>query len=127
MNIPEAAHFELINWSRFCWEGAYPYPLPATHCFSFEHHYQAPSDLGDKDAPPPRIVANAHRALIVQGVYQILPINSRLVLRAEYPQRRASGRAEYGMVGAARRLHIRLSEYEYALQRAVDKVQEAFA
>lgn len=126
MRVPDIAHFELMNWSRFCWEGTYPHPLPANHCYSFEHNYLAPSDMGNEDAPAPRILANARNAMRVQSVYIALPLIQRLVLRAEYPQRHESGRAAYGKVGAARKLHISLSEYEYSLLSAVAKVMEEF-
>ena len=125
--IPDIAHFELMNWSRFCWEGPYPHPLPPTHCYSFEHNYIAPSDMGNDDKPVSRIFANAHNAMRVQNVFIMLPTTQRLVIRAEYPKRHESGRAEFGMVGASRRLHMKLSEYEYALSAVVSKVMEEFA
>ena len=126
MRIPDAAHHELMNWARYCWEGPFPHPLPPTHCYSFEHNYLAPSDLGSNDAPEPRIMANSTNALRVQRVFVLLPVVQRLVLRAEYPQRHSSGRAEFGIVGASRRLHISSSEYEYALHAAASKVIEEF-
>jgi len=123
---PEWVHLELINWSRFCWEGAYPHPLPPRHCTSIEYRYINPSIYGKDDAPPPHILANAHHAMRVQNVFIALPDIQRLVLIAEYPKRMESGRADHGIVGAARRLRIRVAEYEYALSCAGIKVMHAF-
>ena len=127
MRIPDLAHFELINWSRYCWEGSFPHPLPPSHCYSFEHNYLAPSDMSNEDAPKPRIPANEYNAKRVQKVFMALPTAQRLVLRAEYPMRHVSSRKEFGMVGAARKLHISLCEYEYALHSAASKVMEEFS
>ena len=125
-SFPDWVHDELCNWARFCWEGEYPQPVPPNHCYSFEHNYLAPSDMGCDDAPSTRILANARHALIVQDVYVVLPITQRLVLRAEYPQRIESGRAEFGKIGAARRLKMRVSEYDAALTAAAGSVRRAF-
>ena len=124
---PEWVHFELINWSRFCWEGSYPHPLPPRHCTSIECRYLAPSVSEENESTePPYILANAHNAMRVQNVFIGLPETQRLVLIAEYPKRRESGRADHGTVGAARRLRIRVAEYEYALSCAGIKVMHAF-
>ena len=82
--------------------------------------------MSNDDAPEPRIQANAKNAMIVQSIYVALPITQRLVLCAEYPKRHESGRVAYGIVGAARKLKISVSEYEHALSVAFTKVMEAF-
>ena len=127
MRIPDIAYFELCNWSRYCWEASYPHPLPSTHCRSFEHHYIAPSDMSNDDKPEQKPYANAQRAMRVQNVFTVLPTTQRFVLIAEFPKSNTSGRVDHGMIGAARRLHISLAEYEYALSAAVEKVMEEFA
>ena len=127
MIVHELAHFELINWARWCWLGRFPHPLPPEHCASYEHHYLAPSDLGDSDAPPSRILPNAQNARRVQAIYDALPETQRQVIRAEYPQFRQSGRAEHGRHWMARHLGIAVSEYDYALQVVSGLVMEEFA
>ena len=68
----------------------------------------------------------ASRALVVDAVWRNLPNVPKQVLRAEYPQYHSSGRAEFGRVGAARRMRMRLHEYEAALCVAADRVWNAF-
>lgn len=63
---------ELRNWARWCWSGAWPHPLPPSHCASIEHRYVAPSDIGaelDADEIARRIPIVRERAEIVHRVY----------------------------------------------------------
>ena len=124
---PSWVHLELVNWTRYCWQGSWPHPIPPDHCTSIESRYLAPAGDTMNDEPPrPRPIINAHRAMWVQDIYDGLPQMPKLVLRAEYPQYQQSGRAEFGMAGAARRLKISLREYEENLTVAVGRVWDAF-
>jgi hypothetical protein len=123
-HFPEWLHYELLNWSRWCWQGAWPHPLPPSICGSAERDYtRFRADSSSDDARP--IPPNASRALIVDGVWHGLPPAPRQVLRAEYPQYHASGRAELGRCGAARRLRMSLRDYEAALGVAASRVWDA--
>ncbi len=119
-------HFELQNWSRWCWLGAWPHPLPKQQCVSLEGNYRRFGDDSTTesvdDKPIPVCEENARR---VQAVYDTLPHVAQQVLRAEYPQRRESGRAEHGVAAAARWLGMRASEYEAALSAAIYRVEQA--
>lgn len=127
--IPDAVHEELLNWSRWCWLGAWPHPLPPTHCGSLEAQYRAPLNVNFDESqeapPPPRIRPNERHARMVQETWEKLPNFERLVLKAEYPGRESAGRNE-GRLVAARRLGIDEWAYDRHLQSAVLKVQEAF-
>ena len=64
---------ELRNWARWCWSGAWPHPLPPSHCASIEHRYLAPSDLSaevDAEEIARRIQIVRDRAEIVHRVYR---------------------------------------------------------
>ena len=123
--FPDWLHHELLNWSRWCWLGAWPHPLPPSHCGSVERDYTRFGVDGSADDARP-IPPNESRALIVNGVWRDLPAAPRQVLRAESPQYHESGRAEFGRVGAARRMRMCLREYEAALCVAAGRVWEAF-
>ena len=123
--FPDWLHHELLNWSRWCWQGALPHPFPPSHCASVEHEYTRLRAEGSSDEARP-IPANETRALIVDGVWRTLPPLPKQVIRAEYPQYQASGRAEFGRVGAARRLGLSLHDYEAALTVAGGRVWDAF-
>lgn len=124
MRIPDAVHEELLNWSRWCWLGEWPHPLPATHCGSLESQYRAPPDWNPDDMPEaPYIRPNERQARRVQGVYEGLDGCGRLVLKSEYPGRRERGtRTE-----AAHRIGLTLPQYENWLQIAVNRVEAEFA
>jgi hypothetical protein len=127
MRIPDAVHEELLNWSRWCWLGAWPHPLPPTHCGSLESQYRAPPDWNPDDAPEaPYIRPNERNARRVQEVYNLLPGPQRQVLKAEYPGRSTSGRTE-GKATAAARLGMPEWAYDRHLQAAINRVEEAFA
>lgn len=64
---------ELRNWSAWCRSGAWPHPLPQSHCASIEHRYMAPSDMGaevDAEEIARRIPIIRDRAEIVHRVYR---------------------------------------------------------
>ncbi len=129
MRIPDTAHAELLNWSRWCWLGAWPHPLPATHCGSGESAYRAPPEYDDEvsGAPEPlRIRPNERNAKIVQTIWERLPQEARLVVKAEYPGRVTSGRDE-GRQAAANNIGVSLGQYEAALEWAAFRVEAAFA
>lgn len=122
---PTWVHEELMNWSRWCWRGAYPHPLPHTACGSVERNYQRISEEATAENARP-IPPNEAYARIVQAAWEAMPHLPRQVLRAEYPQRHESGRVEHGRNGAAVRLQISLEQYEAALSVASYKVMKAF-
>lgn len=126
IHIPDQVHAELVNWSRWCWTGEWPHPLPATHCGSIESQYKPPASWIEdaEDAMrQPTIRPNAQRAQIVQGVYDRLEGYGRLVLKSEYPCRAQRGTREQ----AARRIGITLYQYENWLAYAVRQVEGAFS
>ena len=121
-HIPEWLRHELLNWSRYCWSGAYPHPLPPQTCRSIEKHYQRISEDGDASVDRP-IQPIISQALRVQAIWEAMDHLPKQVLRAEYPQRHASGRAEAGRSAAARWLGISVSSYDSALSTACYQVQ----
>lgn len=128
--IPEAVHYELLNWSRWCWVGEWPHPMPATHCGSLESQYRAPPEWNEEasnEAPRASYIRpNDRTARVVQSVYDRLEQPQRLVLRAEYPARHESGRV-HGKATAATKLGLPLWAYDMHLQTAVREVGEAIA
>lgn len=121
---PEWVHHELENWSRWCWQGKFPHPLPSQTCASFEKNYRRHGEEEEQleDRPIP---ANADRAKIVQTVWDSLSPRQQQVLRAEYPQRHTSGRL-HSMARAAKNLGMSADAYEAALCRAANSVKLAF-
>ena len=122
--VPDRIHKELLNWSRWCWLGPWPHPLPPTSCASAERAYRAPPECNDEVAgtpPPPPIQPNERNALRVQAVWDGLHDKPRLVLKAEYPAH------EGPRIEAARRLRMTLGEYETHLRYAVGRVEAEFA
>jgi hypothetical protein len=104
--VPNEVHHELLNWSRWCWTGAWPHPgmVPI---------------LEDDEAPrlaPPHEAS----ARVVQAAWDGMHVEARLVLRAEYPGRSGEGRA----VDAAR-LGMSLQRYEDVLAWAARRIEEA--
>ena len=124
-HFPEWLHHELLNWSRWCWLGAWPHPLPPSHCGSAERDYTRfrVDVCPDEPRPIPPIES---RALIVDDVWHRLPQAPKQVLRAEYPQYHDSWRAEFGRAGAARRMGLALGDYEAALCVPAGRVWDAF-
>ena len=118
--FPDWVHWELLNWARWSWEGSYPHPLPSQTCGSVEGEYQPPR-YDSCDEPVRRIKADEGMALIVDRAWKSLPDTQRLVLAVEYP-RRNDYNWDHGRVGIARKLKIRLTEYEDAFFAAVEKV-----
>lgn len=126
--IPDKIHEELLNWSRWCWLGEWPHPLPATKCGSLESGYRAPPDWNPDDPPlPPRIRPNERHAKRVQAVYQGFldegKAEGALVLKAEYPCRAERGTRTQ----AAHRIGLTVQQYENWLQVAVNRVEAEFA
>lgn len=124
IRIPDAVHQELLNWSRWCWQGEWPHPLPATHCGSLESGYRAPPDWNPDDDPAPLpIKPNERNARMVQEVYDAETQETRQVMKAEYPCRREhqSRQAAAASIGIAEWL------YEEILEHAIRRVEVAFA
>ncbi len=124
-HYPAWLHRELVNWSRWCWSGGWPHPLPPDHCASLEGEYIAPPYFEDEAPPPKPAPINPETARVVDGVWYRMPDGPRLVLRDEYPMYGQSGRAEFGKVGAARRLKMSLKLYEDNLVVAIGRVWTA--
>ena len=113
--IKDWVHQELQNWSRWCWSGAYPHPLPTETCASIEKHYNRTNDEGT-DPPERAIMPNIRNAERVQAIWETLPYLPKQVLRAEYPQR------NNGRKTACRRLGINEDGYLSALHSACYKI-----
>jgi hypothetical protein len=124
--IPSWVHEELLNWSRWCWEGAYPHPFPPDHCASIEHNYRrtAAEDYSDEAPPSKPIPANRENAIRVQAIFLRLPDSERVVLRAEYPQHRING--EMTRHELARKLGMDAKRYYHWLHLARLKVMVEF-
>lgn len=122
--VPSWVHAELQNWRRWTWEGSYPHPLPPTVCGSVESEYRPPAHESC-DADPRPMKADPDRAKIVDSVWRNLPPDQKLVLKVEYPARHEYEWA-FGRAGVARKLKMRLADYEAALFAAMSKVWIAF-
>lgn len=122
--IPDAAHHELLNWSRWCHLGAWPHPLPPTKCGSLEANYRAPPDWNPEDEPlPPVIRPNEKHARKVQAIYDALPDDRmRLVIQAEYPGRHKHD----GRVSAAHAIGLSVRVYEDLLGYVIHRVEHEF-
>ena len=124
LRIPDSVHHELLNWSRWCWTGEWPHPLPRTVCGSLESGYRSPPDWNPDDPPQPTpIQPNAINAKRVQAIYDGLGELGRKVLKAEYPCHREHA----GRQGAAFMIGISVSTYEHELRIATNKIEAEFA
>jgi hypothetical protein len=122
--VPNVMHEELLNWARWANLGAWPHPLPATHCGSAEGDYRAPPEWDEDEAGPVqawRIRPNERNARKVQTAWEDMHQKPRLVLKAEYPAKRGP-RAD-----AAASLRMTIQEYETHLRYAVLRVEVEFA
>ena len=122
--ISDIAHYELMNWSRWCWLGESPIPTPKRHCRSIEHRYVAPWPDDLHDDPLSRAPVFLSSALKVNEVFTTATKNERWVMIAEYPgykrfQKRLNKRAQ--------RLGLNQSSYEMILVSIGKKVDEATA
>lgn len=131
--FPAWVEMEMWNWSRYCWDGAWPHPLPSTVCVSIEHRYR-PQGLGVDPEPPRKIPINQERALVVESVYKKLPLAEQRVLQAEYPRRHEYDEYNYRFElirnvrakVAPRKIGITPFYYQLALERALNLVMRAF-
>ena len=134
--VPAAIHHELCNWSAWCWQGAWPHPLPDTTCGSAEGDYRAPPewdlDLSELTRTS-KIRPNERNARKVQAAWDAMADRDmnggmlrawpcRLVLKAEYP---GNDHQAFRSARAAA-LGMTVSQYEYELQVAVNRVEQAF-
>jgi len=117
---------ELLNWARAAWEGAYPHPLPPDHCASIEHNYRRTSaeDYSEEAPPTKPIPANMDNAARVQAIFLRMPDPERMVLRAEYPQRRVNSESLRHEI--ARSLGMNIHRYNHWLYMARLKVMAEF-
>lgn len=129
MKIADAIHEELLNWSRWCWQGEWPHPLPATQCGSLESQYRAPDYWNPDDAEEKMRAAyhrpNERHAKVVQAVYDDMLDNqpmAALVLKAEYPGRATRGNRTV----AAHKLGLSVHLYDLWFKVAISRVEAAF-
>ncbi len=125
MKAPDHIHAELLNWSRWCWLGEWPHPLPSNHCGSLESQYRAPPlwDMDLAEAPPaPYIRPNDKNAQRVQEVYESLETADKLVLKTAYPSRRDFD----SKTEAAHHIGLGTSEYDSRLEIIIRKVGAVF-
>lgn len=120
IEIPDWLKYEMENWSRYCWSGSYPHPLPPTHCGSPEWQYERIREEGEIESVDNKpIPINYTNAKIVQSVYDALPIHQAQALRAEYPQRHSGTRRHYIM-------QVGKKVYDSALNSALYRITIAF-
>jgi len=114
---------ELRNWARWCWSGAWPHPLPSSHCASIEHRYMAPSDIGaelDAEEVARRIPIVRERAEVVHRVYrEQLTDRERRVLVVRYVHRTPADRV-------ARRTRLSETLVAESMMTSARLVGEAF-
>ncbi|TAL90923.1 MAG: hypothetical protein EPN62_00885 [Candidimonas sp.] len=131
--FPAWVEMEMWNWSRWCWDGPWPHPLPSTVCASMEHRY-VPVHLGTDEPPARKTPINHERALVVESVYKKLPLAEQRVLQAEYPRRHEYDEYNYRFElirnvrakVAPRKIGITPFYYQLALERALNLVMRAF-
>lgn len=123
---PDWLHQELLNWSRWCWQGDLPYPVPPTTCASIEREYTRLREENTSNNGV-RVPPNDMHAQIVDSAWRSLPDLPRRVLRAEYPQRFECGLAQHGRAYVAKRLGVKVDAYQAAMVVAVDRVRAALA
>lgn len=124
LRIPDRIHQELMNWSRWCWLGQWPHPLPATQCGSAEGEYRAPPEWDVEISElerTSRIRPNERQARIVQGAWEKLDGFPRLTLKAEYPGNDHQGYRR----DRATALGLTVQQYENNLQIAINAVEAA--
>ena len=111
--FPSWCHQELINWSRWCWEGETPVPIPQSTCASYEKHYRPTEWESDPDDRG-RTYVNQEMARHVDIIWRSLPTTSRLIIRAAYPQRHLyESNSE-----ACKAVGIKIHQWEDELNRA---------
>lgn len=122
---PDWVHDELINWSRWCWLGPWPHPLPEVTCGSVEKHYTRfrEENTTDEARPTP---PNERHARIVAEVFEDLPHGPRLALLAEYPQRWKYAECKNLKAKATRAGFGSERSYVLCLTLAVERVRKAF-
>lgn len=121
--VPETVHQELLNWSRWCWMGEWPHPLPDTRCGSAERdfHEEWHSEVSPDD--PQRIRPNERHARVVQRVFESLEGYPRLTIKAEYPGNDMQSSRHQRAI----KLGLTVQQYENNLQIGVSRVESAFA
>lgn len=121
-NIPDWLKAELQNWSRWCWSGPYPHPLPPDHCYSIESNYvRFREENTTAEAPQPK--PNERNALIVNRVYKSLPKPQQKALVAEYPQHHKYKTKAAAVRGTG---FANAKSYDQELFKAISKVWSAF-
>lgn len=119
---------ELWNWSRWCWQGEWPHPLPPTSCGSGERNFPSGIDR-ESDEPPPRppILVHRDRALKIHGIYKRLHLVEQRVMQFEYPRRHELGdlTRPQRYAKAADKIGIPVALYRDILAKVKSRVREA--
>lgn len=128
--LPRWVEDELWNWSRWCWHGEWPHPMPKSRCASAEGGFPSGIDREeDDDEPPPPIrPVNHDRARIVQRLYEAVPLIEQRVIQAEYPRRSEYNdmRMHERHAAASRRLKISVAYYRVALGAFRQRIYQEF-
>ncbi|TAL89271.1 MAG: hypothetical protein EPN62_08710 [Candidimonas sp.] len=131
---PSWVETEMWNWSRYCWDGAWPHPLPTMSCASIERNYRPPPAIDSQEERRPKQIVNYPHALIVEGVYNSLPLVEQQIVQFEYPRRYEFDEFNYRgelirnvrLRNGCRRLGIKQVYYQVALGNALSLIAKAF-
>ena len=123
---PKWIEDELHNWSRWCWLGDWPGPGKPDDDEPMACEY--PPGPGMDDEPPPPIPVCYDHALIVNRLYEALPLVEQRIIQAEYTRRREYGdmRMHERHAAASRKLEISVAYYRVALGLFKQAVGRAF-
>lgn len=128
--LPSWVQDEIWNWSRWCWLGDLPHPMPMTTCASGERAFPSGMDRDEEEEAPPQrpVPVNHDRARRVEQIYQALPLIERRAIQAEYPRRNEYGEATKTErhTKAARNLAISVASFRDVIDRFKQKVWREF-
>lgn len=120
--VPNWIDGELRNWSRWCWSGEWPHPLPIGRAASIEGHYLPESDLGadvEHDEIARRVPVIADRAERVHAVYRSVDRRAQRAMKLRYIDGWPAHRVPMLM-------HVSVPMYEAAMLSVVRCVSAAF-
>ncbi|MBV6304922.1 hypothetical protein KVP10_08480 [Candidimonas humi] len=126
-------YHRMWNWSAWCWDGAWPHPLPVISCGSAERRYRPPVSRDDEERLPKRAIHVEH-ALMVDRIYQELPRVEQRIVQFEYPRRyefdefnfRGELIRNVRLQKGCRMLGIKQVYYQVALGSVLAQVQQVF-
>lgn len=118
---------ELWNWSRWCWTGEWPHPMPPQACGSVERAYPSGQDR-EGDEPPRPIPVCVETARRVQILYDFLPLAEQRIMQEEFPRRHEYGdmKPHERQDAAARKIGISLAYYKVSLNHIKSLVWNEF-